>query len=127
VRLNASIATVARPLPGASQHIAKIILTMLKYNQSYRSAMNIRYSPQTIERCKALGLSAAAFDRTQEPRTVKEAEGSTLEWGTDQVLAGLNSVPDIIFDTGDVGKEAMIRVLGTTPMDVADKIIKIAT
>jgi len=25
-----------------------------------------------------------------------------------------------------VGKEAMIRVLGTSPMDVADKIIKIA-
>jgi len=58
---------------------------------------------------------------------VKEAEGSTLEWGTDQVLAGLKHIPDIIFDTGDVGKEPMIRVLGTTPLDVADKIIKIAT
>jgi hydroxymethylpyrimidine/phosphomethylpyrimidine kinase len=127
VRLNASIATVSSPLPGASQHIAKIILTMLKYNKSFRAAMNIRYSLPTIERCKTLGFSTAAFDRTQEPCTVKEAEGSTLEWGTDQVLARLSYVPDIIFDTGDVGKEPMIRVLGTTPMDVAEKIIKIAT
>jgi hydroxymethylpyrimidine/phosphomethylpyrimidine kinase len=127
VRLNDSIATVSNPLPGASQHIAKIILTMLKYNQRFRSAMNIRYSPHTIERCKTLGFSTASFDRTREPRTVKDAEGSTLEWGTDQVLAGLNNIPDIIFDTGDVGKEPMIRVLGTTPMDVAEKIIKIAT
>ncbi len=126
IRLNASIVAISSPLPGASQHIAKIILTVLKYNQRFRSAMNIKYSPQTIERCRAAGFSVASFDRTREPATVKNAEGSTLEWGTNQVLARRADVPDIIFDTGDVGKEAMIRVLGTTPGDVAEKIITIA-
>ncbi|MFH1288855.1 MAG: thiamine-phosphate synthase family protein [bacterium] len=36
------------------------------------------------------------------------------------------TVPDIIFDRGAIGKEAMIRVLGKNPDDVAEKIIKIA-
>ena len=43
------------------------------------------------------------------------------------VLSQSKTIPDIIFDTGDAGKEPMVRVLGTAPMDVADKIIEIAT
>jgi hydroxymethylpyrimidine/phosphomethylpyrimidine kinase len=127
IRLDNSIVAISSPQPGASQHIAKIILTVLKYNQRFRSAMNIKYSRHTIERCKTAGFAIASFDRTQEPAAVKSAEGSTLEWGTNAVLSQCAAVPDIIFDTGDVGKEAMIRVLGTTPADVAHKIITIAT
>ena len=127
VRLQDSIAAVAGPQPGASRHIAKIILTVLRYDRRYRSAMNIRYSPEIVARCRAQGLRVAEFDRRDEPRGVKEAEGSTLEWGTNLVLSRSSTIPDIIFDTGDAGKEPMVRVLGTAPMDVADKIIEIAT
>ncbi len=127
MRLQDSIATVADPAPGASRHVAKIILTVLKYDRRFSSAMNVRYSPETIERCRACGFQVAEFNRKLEPRDVKEEEGSTLEWGTDQVLSRAERIPDIIFDTGDVGKEPMVRVLGTAPMDVADKIIEIAT
>jgi hydroxymethylpyrimidine kinase / phosphomethylpyrimidine kinase / thiamine-phosphate diphosphorylase len=126
VRLHDSIAAASGPLPGASRHIAKIILTLLRYDRQYRSAMNIRYSSDTIERCRARGLRVAEFNRREEPRGEKEAEISTLEWGTNLVLSQSKTIPDIIFDTGDAGKEPMIRVLGTTPMDVADKIIKLA-
>jgi len=126
VRLNDSIAAVSGPQPGASRHIAKIILTLLRYDRNYRSAMNIRYSADIIGRCTARGLRVAEFDRREEPREVKELEGSTLEWGTDQAITRSGSIPDIIFDTGDAGREPMIRVLGTFPMDVADKIIRIA-
>jgi hydroxymethylpyrimidine/phosphomethylpyrimidine kinase len=126
IRLTDSIVSVEDPAPGASQHIAKIILTVLKYDRRFRSAMNLRYSPAVIEQCRACGFSMASFDRGQEPPAVKQAEGSTLEWGTDLVLSTASHIPDIIFDTGDVGKEAMIRLLGTSPHDVAEKAIRIA-
>jgi hydroxymethylpyrimidine/phosphomethylpyrimidine kinase len=42
------------------------------------------------------------------------------------VLSSGAEMPDIIYDRGDIGKEPMTRVLGTDPMDVAEKIIKIA-
>jgi hydroxymethylpyrimidine kinase / phosphomethylpyrimidine kinase / thiamine-phosphate diphosphorylase len=126
VRLNDSIAAISGPQPGASRHIAKIILTLLRYDRNYRSAMNIRCSADIIERCRARGLRVAEFDRRDEPQRVKEAEGSTLEWGTNMVLSQSKTIPDIIFDTGDAGKEPMIRVLGTVPLDVVEKIIRIA-
>ncbi len=126
IRLHGGIARVAAPAAGASSHIAKIILTCLRTDESCRSAMNIAYTPGIVECCRALGFSVEEFDRNQEPPDVKQREGSTLEWGTKDVIARTGSVPDIIFDRGDVGKEPVCRVLGADPQDVACKIIKIA-
>jgi len=126
IRLHGGIARVAAPAPGASRHIAKIILTCLRTDGSRRAAMNIAYTPGIVECCRALGFSVEEFDRNQEPADVKQREGSTLEWGTGEVIARTGSVPDIIFDCGDVGKEPVCRVLGCDPQDVAQKIIKIA-
>ena len=48
-----------------------------------------------------------------------------MEWGTKQAIMTCGCVPDIISDTGAVGKEPMIRVLGKNPQDVLAKIKKI--
>jgi hydroxymethylpyrimidine kinase/phosphomethylpyrimidine kinase len=122
IRLYNKIATMAGPAFGASQHIAAIILTVMRYYPEYRSAVNIRFSEELIIQCKKLGWTVRFFDRTKEPKEIKDREGSTLEWGTDSVLAIEEKVPDIIFDRGDVGKEPMIRILGKKPEDVVNKI-----
>ena len=67
----------------------------------------------------------ASFDRADEPKEVKEKEGSSLEWGTTKALTGLNYTPDIIFDRGGDGKEPIVRVLGRGPLEVVDKVIEI--
>ena len=72
--------------------------------------------------CCALNLSIASFDRHEEPKDVKNLEGSSLEWGTAQVIRETGEVPDIIYDIGDEGKEPMIRILGRDP----DRIVDIA-
>jgi len=126
IRLHGGIARVASPAAGASRHIAKIILTCLHADGSCRAAMNIVFTPEIVEHCHALGFSVEEFDRYQEPLDIKQREGSTLEWGTGDVIARTGNVPDIIFDRGDVGKEAVCRVLGVDPQDVARKIIRIA-
>ena len=127
IRLGSTAATVAAPAAGASRHIAKVILTALKHDSRFRSAMNIAWRPDIIEPCRELGFSVGEFDRNSEPPDIKALEGSTLEWGTGDVISREGKVPDIIFDRGDVGKEPITRVLGTDPEDVADKIIKIAS
>jgi predicted fused transcriptional regulator/phosphomethylpyrimidine kinase len=43
------------------------------------------------------------------------------------VLKKAKTVPDFIYDEGDVGKEPMIRVLGRTPRDVVAKILKLVS
>ncbi len=88
--------------------------------------MNIAYRTEIIDACRKLGFSIGEFKRSEEPPTVKELEGSTMEWGTEKAINDNGFVPDIIFDQGGIGKEPITRVLGTDPTDVAGKIIKIS-
>jgi hydroxymethylpyrimidine/phosphomethylpyrimidine kinase len=105
---------------GASKHIARIILTAMKFDPESRSAMNIKYSPEIIDMLSSLDFSISSFDRKSEPQ-----ETSSMEWGTERAIKELKSVPDIIYDDGGIGKEPMIRILGKDPQDVLGKLKKI--
>ena len=48
-----------------------------------------------------------------------------MEWGTKQAIEKNGAVPDLVFDKGGVGKEAMIRFIGTDPKDVVEKILAV--
>lgn len=126
IRFRDTIACLAGPEPGASRHIARVILTVYRHDNRFRAAMNICVSDELIACCRSLGLTVGSFDRRQEPPEIKQREGSSLEWGTAQVLSGAAAVPDVVYDRGDIGKEPVARVLGHTPGEVADKIIAIA-
>jgi hydroxymethylpyrimidine/phosphomethylpyrimidine kinase len=124
IRYKDSVATLSDPEFGASQHIASIILMVMKFDSEYCSAMNIRYSKETIAQFRKKGFLIGHFNRRFEPKRIKQKEGFTLEWGVREVLRKLRRMPDFIYDEGDIGKEPMIRVLGRDPMDVVDKILK---
>jgi len=124
VRFRESATTYSDPEFGASRHVANIILTVMKFDPEYCSAMNIRYSRETLAQLGRKGFLAGHFDRRLEPKKLKKQEGSSLEWGVGEVLRKMKRVPDFIYDEGDVGKEPMIRVLGRTPMEVIQKILK---
>ena len=124
VRFKDSIATTGDPEFGASRHIANIILTVMRFDPEYSSAMNIRYSKENVAQLDGKEFLVGHFDRRLEPKRVKEKEGSSLEWGVGEVLKKLKRVPDFIYDEGDVGKEPMIRVFGKDPQEVINKILK---
>lgn len=108
---------------GVSKHVASIVLAAMSFDTTMRSAVNIRYSKKTVEFCKKIGFAVGTFDRKDEPPTAP----STMEWGTKHAITILGRVPDIIYDTGSVGKEPMIRVLGKDPEDVLLKIQKLVS
>ena len=126
IRLKKEIKYLAEPDLGASKHMGKVVLTAMRYDLSYRAAMNIKFSDEIINICKKLKLNISGFDRNKEPLIIKNIEGQTLEWGTNVAIKRSKKFPDIIFDRGANGKEPMIRVLGKDPDDVANKIINIA-
>ena len=125
VRLGETIVSVRGPAFGASRHMASIILTTMRHDPRYRSAMNLRFSESRVRQCQALGWRVRAFDRTHEPDDVKKREGGSLEWGMETVLSAGTKIPDVIYDRGDIGKEPMIRVLGQTPHEVVDKVLQL--
>ncbi len=114
------------PAFGASRHIAALILTALKTQPHLRAAMNIRYVEGIEDLAPLLNLRLSSFDRDQEPPEIKAKEGGTLAWGVAQVMQALKpgeQPPDLIGDRGEVGKEAMLRILGENPMRVAEKAL----
>lgn len=123
VRLGEDAVALAYPEPGASHHVARIILTVMSVNPQYRAAMNIRFAPEVLKKCRQQQWRIAKFDRRQEPEPVKQREGASLEWGIGAVLRRNSTIPDIIYDLGDLGKEPMIRVLGKTPEEVVNKVL----
>lgn len=102
---------------GSSRHVARIVLTAMRYDADKRSALNLRYSEANLKKLRRLGLSVGSFDRSKEPKQVK-----TMEWGTSSAIEALGFVPDVIYDKGGMGKEPMIRVIGDSPANVLDKI-----
>ncbi len=111
---------------GASSHVAKIILTAMRFDENARSAMNIRCSEDVLTAARELGYDVDSFDRADEPDDAKRREGATLEWGTRSVLSRRETIPDVIYDRGEVGKEPMVRILGRRPEDVVAKAVRIS-
>jgi len=105
---------------GASRHVARIILTAMRYDPRLRSAINLKYREKNRTRLKKMGFALGTFAREREPRGA-----STMEWGTEQAIRRLGRVPDVIADRGAVGKEAMMRILGEEPADVLRKVRRI--
>ncbi|MCS7131835.1 MAG: bifunctional hydroxymethylpyrimidine kinase/phosphomethylpyrimidine kinase, partial [Hadesarchaea archaeon] len=109
------------PTLGGSEHVANIALTASRYDPQIRAAMNLRFSEGVLRACRKLGLTIASFDRSREPPGVK-----TMIWGTERAIRRAGRVPNVIFDRGGRGKEAMVRLLGRSAMEVARLAIKIA-
>jgi len=111
---------------GASSHVARAILTMMRFNGAIRSAINIKYSPEIVEICERL-FSVASFEREREPNASEE--GKTMEWGISSAIQNAlkerGSIPDVIFDCGAVGKEPMLRIFGRDAVEVVEKVSRI--
>ncbi len=123
VALGEGAKVVGCPQFGTSRHVANIVLAAMRYDPQKRAALNIRFREAYLKQAQDLGLKWAEFSRAEEPKDIKEREGSTLAWGVDLVCQRLGYVPDLIADRGEVGKEPMIRILGKDPLEVVKKAL----
>ncbi|MBC7120217.1 MAG: bifunctional hydroxymethylpyrimidine kinase/phosphomethylpyrimidine kinase [Candidatus Methanosuratus sp.] len=114
------------PAFGGSWHVARAILSAMKYDPEARSAMNIRYSDEMLRTLKDLGYSCSSYDRTKEPEDVKSAEGASIPWGIGEAVRSFGRVPDVVYHTGGWGKEPMMLVFGKDAVEVAMRAIRIA-
>ena len=106
---------------GVSKHISSIILATMQTYPDHRCAMNIKYTPENLSIIKKTNYAICSFNRKNEPKNIS----STMEWGTKTAINKTESCPDFIYDTGGMGKESMIRILGQNPSDVYRKLKQI--
>ena len=119
VRLGDRVHPVGEIVFGASDHVARIVITAMRFDPGIRSAANIRFSEALLPELDNLMFEVCSFDREKEPPGVQ-----TMDWGVASCCR--EGVPDVIYDRGAVGKEPMIRVLGEDPVTIAHNILKLS-
>lgn len=109
---------------GGSRHVGSAVLQMTKKFPAIRSCVNIKYDKEFIKKAIAKKLSVSHYERKSEPLKNRTKEGNTISWGIKSAIKSSKPV-DLIFHKGDLGKEPMIMIFGTSPNAVLDKLTKI--
>ena len=74
-------------------------------------------------KCNRL-FKVSNYERNLEPKSIKEKEGRSISWGVKWLFRTKKPDADIIYHSGDVGKEPMIIIFGQSPQDVVNKVKK---
>lgn len=113
---------VSDPSFNDKSHTARMAITAKSFKPYVRCVSNVRYEEKYIENALKQGLKVFKYDRNLEPEEIKNSDGSSMQWMIKYALEKTEELPDIIYDEGWYGKEAMIRVFGRNPQEVIQKI-----
>jgi thiamine-phosphate diphosphorylase len=116
---------------GASGHMARFIIELMKTDPSIRAAIDFANSPGfsnwLADYCTQQGWVSAMIDRRTEPAEFRIAEGSSMQWkASEAVRAAGGRVPKIICDAGGMGKEPVCIIVGNEPISIAQDLCEIA-
>jgi hydroxymethylpyrimidine/phosphomethylpyrimidine kinase len=104
---------------GADEEIARILLTVMKFDPHMQCVATLRFSRNILKVIDSLLLECTSFDSALEPPGI-----SSMDWGVASCCK--QGVPDVCYDTGGKGKEGIIRLFGEDPIDVSNNIIMIS-
>ena len=125
VKSGKEIVTAGEIVYGGSQHVGTAVIQVNKKFPEIRSGLNIKYDPKIISKAKKSKLTVLSYDRSKEPKRSKQKENSSISWG---ISNSLNSKsPDVIYHTGDIGKEPMILIFGKNPDEIIRKVSKLTS
>jgi len=118
------------PQFGASSHMARLILEIMKVNPEMRAGINFIYNNDfgkwLKEYCKENNLLLGCVDRSKEPEERKQKEGDSMVWKVAEVIRSVNGrVPDIAYETGAVGKEPVSVLIGKSAVEIVERVIKL--
>ncbi len=91
---------------GNPTHTARMLLSLIFKGVDSSCLINIRFDERILRGFKQIGYEQIEVNRELEP---KHGEGKTMQWIIDYLYENFGKIPNIIYDTGAKGKEAMIR------------------
>jgi len=115
---------------GASDHMARLILEIRKYDRSIRAGINFKCDSEIIEHvkkfCKENELSFGKIERKKEPKGIIKKDKKSMPWKIKQLIKNYGKVPTIFYESEGWGKEPLFVIVGKTPIEVVKTAIKIA-
>jgi thiamine-phosphate diphosphorylase len=104
---------------GADEGVARIVLTVMKFDPRMRCAATLRFSRSLLKALEGLLLECSSFDPASNPPGI-----STMDWGIASCCR--EGVPDACFESDMSGKETTIHFFGEDPNDVTNNIIMLS-
>jgi hydroxymethylpyrimidine/phosphomethylpyrimidine kinase len=107
---------------GASSHVARFLLAAREFDPDLRFAVNCRLDDEVVAATSGLDGPVAEYDRAAEP---DGAAGGTMGWGARDAFGSIDGdepTPVAVLDRGDVGKEAMVKVVAETPERLGERV-----
>jgi hydroxymethylpyrimidine/phosphomethylpyrimidine kinase len=118
------------PAWGASDHLARRVIEMRKYDVEINAALNFKCDPAVIEvvreYCTEQGLLFGWLDRADEPPEVMEKDGDSMPWKVKQLVIKYGAVPRLFYEATSWGKEPLFLALGKDAVEVATTAVEIA-
>ncbi|MCQ4366806.1 MAG: transcriptional regulator [Sulfolobales archaeon] len=104
------------PAWGASVHLAKVLLKVMKRDRMTRAVMNVRYDEVIMRTVRALGLTFAV--------------AGPQDWASDDEIAdavyrAFSPGTEVVFHLGGKGLEPVTYVFGPNPIAVIKKVLEI--
>jgi len=120
-----------KPRFGASSHMARLILELMKVDSSIRAGINFVSTPELEhwlkKYCEQKGWKYSTINRSKEPKKVIEKEGASMPWKIKEAIRSAHGeVPKIFNEFGAVGKEDLFVLVGKNPVAVATEACEIA-
>lgn len=126
--VNGKLKTAGKVKFGASDHLARLLIEIAKYNKTIRSAVNFKFSKEIISAvqrfCNKNNLIVGKIDRKKEPMRTQIKDGKSIQWKVKYLYkTNHNHIPIIFYENEGWGKEPLFVVVGETPSQVL-KIVK---
>ena len=130
--------TVVRGLPhasgmpqwGASDHMARLIIEVRRYDPAINAGINFKCDKTLIEvvkeYCSEQGILFGWIDRSQEPAEVTEQDGTSMPWKIKYLASNYGGIPRLFYEGEGWGKEPLFVALGTDAVEVVGIAIEIA-
>ena len=119
-----------QPRWGASDHMARLIIEVRKYDPTINAGINFKYDATVIEvvqkYCAEKSILSGRIDRTKEPAEVMEKDRSSMPWKINQLVTSSGGVPRLFYEGEGWGKEPLFVALGNDAVEVAGIAIEIA-
>ncbi|MHA1191123.1 MAG: bifunctional hydroxymethylpyrimidine kinase/phosphomethylpyrimidine kinase [Promethearchaeota archaeon] len=113
---------------GASDHTARLILSAKEFDNSVNFVINLKFEQEWIQLISShTDLKLQEIIREEQPDEVKKKEFSTMQWLIKNSFEKYGTIPDIIWDTGSIGKEPIIRLFGRDSKEMIEKLRKIVS
>lgn len=118
------------PTWGASDHMARLVIEVRKYDPTINAGINFKCDATVIEvvqkYCAEQGLPFGWIDRTKEPAEVAEQDRSSMPWKVNQLNTNYGGIPKLFYEGEGWGKEPLFVALGSDAVEVAGIAIEIA-